>query len=169
MNGKIAVVLLSGSLSACVQAQPPAASVAAPPPAAAVPAPAPTRVAAAMPEAAPAGDRYVTIRSARCATLLGLPEDDRAAASLFYIGYQASRLGARSINANAIPATESEALNYCRTFPNRTVAEAFAKAISARPEITRRARSRGAAPLSETAKSFPGREVGTSRSTTGDL
>jgi hypothetical protein len=128
MNGKIAVVLLSGSLLACVQAQPPAASVAAPPPAA-VPAPAPTQVAAAMPEAAPAGDCYVTIRSARCATLLGLPEDDRAAASLFYIGYQASRLGARSIHVNAIPATESEALNYCRTFPNRTVAEAFAKAF----------------------------------------
>ena len=128
MNGKIAVVLLSGSPSAaCKHNRRPLAS----PRRRRLgsPAPAPTRVAAAMPEAAPAGDRYVTIRSARCATLLGLPEDDRAAASLFYIGYQASRLGARSINVNAIPATESEALNYCRTFPNRTVAEAFAKAI----------------------------------------
>lgn len=126
MKGKIAVVLLSGSLLACVQAQPPAATVAAAPP---PPAPPPAQVAAVMPEAAPAGNRYVTIRSARCATLLGLPEDDRAAASLFYIGYQASRLGARSINVNAIPATESEALNYCRTFPNRTVAQAFATAF----------------------------------------
>lgn len=126
MNGKIAVVLLSGSLLACVQAQPPAATVAAPPPALA---PAPTQVAAAVAAPVPAGNRYVTIRSARCSTLLGLPEDDRAAASLFYIGYQASRLGARSINVNAIPDTESEALNYCQTFPNRTVAEAFAKAF----------------------------------------
>ena len=126
MNGKIAVVLLSGSLLACVQAQPPAATVAAPPP---MPAPAPTQVAAAVAAPVPAGNRYVTIRSARCSTLLGLPEDDRAAASLFYIGYQASRLGARSINVNAIPDAESEAFNYCQTFPNRTVAEAFAKAF----------------------------------------
>ena len=126
MNGKIAVVLLSGSLLACVQAQPPSATVAAPPPA---PAPAPTQVAAAVAAPVPAGNRYVTIRSARCSTLLGLPEDDRAAASLFYIGYQASRLGARSINVNAIPDAESEAFNYCQTFPNRTVAEAFAKAF----------------------------------------
>jgi hypothetical protein len=126
MNGKIAVVLLSGSLLACVQAQRPAATVAAPPPA---PAPAPTQVAAAVAAPVPAGNRYVTIRSARCSTLLGLPEDDRAAASLFYIGYQASRLGARSINVNAIPDAESEAFNYCQTFPNRTVAEAFAKAF----------------------------------------
>jgi len=126
MNGKIAVVLLSGSLLACVQAQPPAATVAAPPPA---PAPSPTQVAAAVAAPVPAGNRYVTIRSARCSTLLGLPEDDRAAASLFYIGYQASRLGARSINVNAIPDAESEAFNYCQTFPNRTVAEAFAKAF----------------------------------------
>jgi len=126
MKGTIAGVVLSGSLLACVQAQPPAATVAAPPPAVA---PAPPQVAAAVPVAAPAGDRYVTVRSARCQTLLGLPEDDRAAASLFYIGYQASRLGARSINVNAIPAAESEALNYCQTFRNRTVAEAFAKAF----------------------------------------
>ena len=126
MNGKIAVVLLSGSLLACVQAQPPAATVAAPP---SPPAPAPTQVAAAVAAPVPAGNRYVTIRGARCSTLLGLPEDDRAAASLFYIGYQASRLGARSINVNAIPDTESEAFNYCQTFPNRTVAEAFAKAF----------------------------------------
>jgi hypothetical protein len=126
MNGKIAVVLLSGSLLACVQAQPPAATVAAPPPALG---PAPTQVAAAVAAPVPAGNRYVTIRSARCSTLLGLPEDDRAAASLFYVGYQASRLGARSINVNAIPDAESEAFNYCQTFPNRTVAEAFAKAF----------------------------------------
>jgi hypothetical protein len=124
MKGTIAVVVLSGSLLACVQAQPPAATVAAPPPAVAPPPP-----QAAVPVAAPAGNRYVTIRSARCQTLLGLPEDDRAAASLFYIGYQAARLRARSINVNAIPDAESEALNYCQTFPNRTVAEAFAKAF----------------------------------------
>src|SRR5262249_62385514 len=128
MNGKTPFVLLRGWLFACWKAQPPAATVAAPPPAEA-PAPVPTQVAAAVPAAAPAGDRYVTIRSARCQTLLGLPEDDRAAASMFYIGYQASRLGARSINVAAIPETENEALNYCQTFPNRTVAEAFAKAF----------------------------------------
>jgi hypothetical protein len=30
---------------------------------------------------------------------------------------------------SAVPDTESEALNYCQTFPNRTVAEAFSKAF----------------------------------------
>ena len=123
MNGKIGVVLLSGLLFACVQQPPPntAASAAPPPVPAAAPAPAPIA-------AAPPASRFVSIRGARCARLLELPEDDRAAASLFYIGYQASRLNARTINVGRIPDAEVEALSYCEASPNQSVANAFRRA-----------------------------------------
>ena len=123
MNGKIGVVLLSGLLFACVQQPPPntAASAAPPPVPAAAPAPAPIA-------AAPPASRFVSIRGARCSRLLELPEDDRAAASLFYIGYQASRLGARTINVGAIPDAEAQALSYCEASPNLSVASAFRRA-----------------------------------------
>ena len=121
MNGKIGVVLLSGLLFACVQ-QPPPNTVAAAPPPPPVAAPAPA------PMAAPPASRFVSIRGARCSRLLELPEDDRAAASLFYIGYQASRLNARTINVGRIPDAEAQALSYCEASPNQSVANAFRRA-----------------------------------------
>jgi HdeA/HdeB family len=122
MNGKIGVVLLSGLLFACAQSPPPdTAAAPPPPPPAAAPAPAPVA-------AAPPANRRVSIRAVRCARLLELPEDDRAAASLFYIGYQASRLGARTINVGRIPDAEARALSYCEASPNRSVADAFRQA-----------------------------------------
>ena len=122
MNGKIGVVLLSGLLFACVQQPPPNTTAAAPPPPpVAAPAPAPIT-------AAPPANRRVSIRAVRCARLLELPEDDRAAASLFYIGYQASSLRARTINVGAIPTAEAEALSYCEASPNLSVASAFRRA-----------------------------------------
>ena len=121
MNGKIGVVLLSGLLFACVQQPPPNTAAAPPPPPVAAPAPAPIA-------AAPPASRFVSIRGARCARLLELPEDDRAAASLFYIGYQASRLNARTINVGRIPDAEAEALSLCDASPNQTVANAFRRA-----------------------------------------
>ena len=122
MNGKIGVVLLSGLLFACVQQPPPnTAAAAPPPPPAAAPAPAPIA-------AAPPASRFVSIRGARCSRLLELPEDDRAAASLFYIGYQASRLNARTINVGRIPDAEAQALGYCEASPNQSVANAFRRA-----------------------------------------
>jgi hypothetical protein len=121
MNGKTAVVLLSGLLFACVPAQPPqVAATPAPPP---TPAAAPTPVAASLP-----ADRDVVIRRATCDALLGLSPEDRAAASMFYIGYQASRLRARTINVGAIPEMESLALSYCAERPDRPAAQAFAEA-----------------------------------------
>jgi hypothetical protein len=121
MNGKIGVVLLSGLLFACVQQPPPNTAAAPPPPPVAAPAPAPVAEA-------PPANRFVSIRGARCSRLLELPEDDRAAASLFYIGYQASRLGARTINVGRIPDAEAQALSYCEVSPNQSVANAFRRA-----------------------------------------
>jgi len=128
MNGKIAVVLLSGLLFACVQAPPPEA-VAPPPPA---PAPAPPPAAAAPPPGPLAEaireERIVDIRGAGCEAFLGLDQDDRIMAAMFYIGYHASRFGSRTINVGRIPNIARTALSYCQDNPNRTVAEAFARA-----------------------------------------
>src|SRR3974377_2443694 len=124
MNGKTAFVLLlgvlSGSLCACVQ---PAEAVApaAPPPPVAAPAPAPVA------EPTPV-DRWVRIRGATCERLLELSPDDRAAASLFYTGYQAARFGSRAINVAAIPNAEPWAERYCEEHPGRPAVEAFRQA-----------------------------------------
>src|SRR5208282_3327733 len=63
-----------------------------------------------------------------CEDLLSLSPDDRAAASMFYIGYQASRLRATTINVGVIPSIEDQALIYCQENPDEPVAQAFAQA-----------------------------------------
>lgn len=145
MRGKNAALLLSGMLAACTQASPPEVTTApAPsPPRVAAAAPAPSRPAALAPASAPdtAGaqaarpasspqpDHIVNIRGAGCQDLLRLSPDDRAAASMFYIGYQASRLRARTINVGRIPSIEAQAVTYCQENPRRTVADVFAEAF----------------------------------------
>src|ERR1700745_606068 len=88
----------------------PACSLRTPPPR---PAPTPPPVAAPAPAPAPApvaeptpSNRSVSIQGATCERLLELSPDDRAAASLFYIGYQAARFRSRTINVGAIPDAE---------------------------------------------------------------
>ena len=46
-----------------------------------------------------------------------LAADDRAAAAMFYIGYQASHFPARTINVALIPSIEAQALTYCEENP----------------------------------------------------
>jgi len=57
-----------------------------------------------------------------------LSPEDRAAASMFYIGYQASHFRARTINVGVIPSIEAQAVTYCQENPNWSVAQAFAQA-----------------------------------------
>jgi hypothetical protein len=127
MNGKTAFVLLSGvlsgSLCACVQPPDTAAPAAPPPPPAAVPAPPPAPVAEPTPS-----NRWVSIQGALCERLLELSPDDRAAAALFYTGYQAARFRSRAINVGAIPDAEEWAYNYCVEHPGRPAVEAFRQA-----------------------------------------
>jgi hypothetical protein len=127
MNGKTAFVLLSGvlsgSLCACVQPPDAAAPAAPTPPPVAAPAPAPAPVAEPTP-----GNRWVSIQEATCERLLELSPDDRAAASLFYIGYQAARFRSRAINVAAIPNAEEWADSYCAEHPGRPAVEAFRQA-----------------------------------------
>jgi len=131
MNRKTAVLLLSGLLAACAQTQSPEATAQSEPePAAApAPAPAPATVPAPAAESAPV-DHIVNIRRASCQDLLKLSPEDRDAASMFYIGYQASRSRASTINVGLIPSIEAQALTYCAENPNRAVAQAFAEAYS---------------------------------------
>jgi hypothetical protein len=130
MNGKIAAVLLSGLLFACVQAPPPEAVAPSPPAPPSAPTPPPTAAAPAPGPLAEAirEERIIDIRAAGCDGLLGLDHDDRIAAAMFYIGYQASRFGSRTINAGRIPNIGRLALSYCVAHPDRPVAEAFAQA-----------------------------------------
>lgn len=124
MNEKITLALLSGLLFACVQM--PAQAAAAPEPVPATP-----PVSAAPPAAAPASaDRFATIRRVPCSKLLELSNEDRATASMFYLGYEASRAGASAIDVGALPQLESLALSYCAARPDRPAIEAFAQAYA---------------------------------------
>jgi len=135
MNAKSAALLLSAMLIGCAQAPPPnptAPPAPSPPPAsaaapAATPAPAAATASAPAAKSAPA-DRIVNIQGSRCGDLLKLSPQDRDAASMFYIGYQASRIRARTINVGLIPSIEDQALVYCTENPNEPVAQAFAEA-----------------------------------------
>src|SRR5262252_1354085 len=93
MNRKTAALLLSGLLVACAQTQSPEAT------AQSEPAPAPAAESTATPTSGPAAesapvDHIVNIRRASCQDLLKLSPEDRDAASMFYIGYQASHFRA---------------------------------------------------------------------------
>ena len=123
MRGKIAATLLSSTLFACVQAQAPEVGAPATPPP-------PPAAAAAVSAAVPPGDRLIVIRRATCDTFLGLTPEDRAAASLFYMGYSASRFRLTTVNANNIPDLQTRAINNCSAQRERTVAWAFALAYS---------------------------------------
>jgi hypothetical protein len=60
-----------------------------------------------------------------CSRLLELSDEDRAAASMFYHGYQASRSGKREINVGGLGHVQALALSYCTAYPDRPVVEAF--------------------------------------------
>jgi len=138
MNGKTAALLLSGLLAGCAQTQPPAATAppAPAPPAASAAAPTTTTPApAAAPAPAQAArtgrvSHVVTIQSATCQGLMRLSEEDRAAAAMFYIGYQASRSRARTIDVSLISSIEAQAFVYCQENPSEPLVRAFARAYS---------------------------------------
>ena len=116
MHGKIAVVLLTGLLCGCMQPPPPGAVQ----PAASPPPPPPPAAAAPVP-----AERWVRIRAVPCSRLTELSDEDRAAASMFYLGYQASRAGARQINVGGLGHVQAQVLSYCVAYPDRPVVDAY--------------------------------------------
>jgi hypothetical protein len=121
MNKKAAVVLLSGVLFACAPAPPPA------PPAPPAAPPAPPAAPAAD---APQEHHIVMIRMVNCEALLMLSEEDRASASMFYLGYTASRRGQRKIDIANVSGLEAAALGYCAAHPAQPAAVAFMRAFA---------------------------------------
>ena len=119
MNKKAAVVLLSGVLFACAPMTPPAPPV----PPAAPPAATPTADAAQE-------HHIVMIRTVNCEALLKLSEEDRASASMFYLGYTASRRGQGKIDIAEVSGLEAAALGYCAALPGQPAAVAFMKAFA---------------------------------------
>jgi hypothetical protein len=126
MISKVALIALPVLLlAACAQpsAPPPAAAPAPmPPPAAAPPPPAPE----------PASTSPIPIRTLSCAELLGASDDDRAAASMFFIGYQASVSGVRNLSIAEIQGIEGKALSICAKQPAMPAVRAFHMAVVTR-------------------------------------
>jgi hypothetical protein len=112
-------------LAACAQPSPPppAAPPAPPPPAAAPPPPAPEPAASTAP---------IPIRTLGCAELLGASDDDRAAASMFFIGYQAAASGVRNLSIAQIQAIEGKALSICAAHQAMPAVRAFHTAVLTR-------------------------------------
>jgi hypothetical protein len=108
-------------LAACV---PPPVPPPAPPPA---PAPAPPP---APPPEPVASTSPIAIRSLSCADLLGAEDDDRAAASMFFIGYQAALAHVRGLSISQIEAIEEKALSICAAHPATPAVRAFAQAVA---------------------------------------
>lgn len=125
MNVEAAVVLLSVLLVACAQAQPPQPAAPPLPPSHPAAAPAPAKATAPAPVS-----HIVSIRESTCRDLLRLLPADRDDASMFYIGYQAARLRAATIDVSAIPSIEAQALTNCAENPGWPVVDAFAEAYS---------------------------------------
>jgi len=123
MNAKVSVVMLCGMLFACA---PPPPAPAPPPPPPAPPAPAP----AASGDDVMSRHHVVTIRAVNCQALLTLPEDDRASASMFYIGYTANRRRQARIDVAEVAGLEAAALGYCAEYPNWPAATAFNRAFA---------------------------------------
>jgi hypothetical protein len=56
---------------------------------------------------------------------LELSDEDRAAATMFYHGYQTSRSGAREVNVGGLGNVGALILRYCTAYPDRPVVQAF--------------------------------------------
>ncbi|MGA8399624.1 MAG: HdeA/HdeB family chaperone, partial [Stellaceae bacterium] len=83
------------------------------------------------PEAA-ASTAPIPIRTLSCAELLGASDDDRAAASMFFIGYQAARNNVHNLSIEQIQAIEGKALSICAAHQTMPAARAFQTAVVTR-------------------------------------
>ena len=72
------------------------------------------------------------IRSLNCAELIGASDDDRAAASLFFIGYRAALARVRKLSIAEMQAIEENALSICAADWAMPAARAFGIAVATR-------------------------------------
>jgi hypothetical protein len=123
MISKLAIIALPVLLlAACA---PPPAPAPAPAPAAPPPPPPPP------PEPA-VSTAPIPIRTLSCAEMIGASDDDRAAASMFFIGYRAALARVRNLSIAEIQAIEQKALTICAAYPDMPAARAFGTAVLTR-------------------------------------
>jgi hypothetical protein len=120
MLSKLTLLALPVALLAACQPVPPPSPALPPAPPAAAPAPEP--VASTSP---------IAIRTLSCSDLLGAEDDDRAAASMFFIGYRAALAHVHNLSIALIEAIEKTALTNCAAHPTMTAVQAFAQAVTA--------------------------------------
>jgi hypothetical protein len=116
------IMLLIG---ACAPVPPPAPAPAPPPPMLAAPPPPPPAPAAST---AP-----IPIRTLSCGEMVGAEDDDRAAAGMFFIGYQAAASGVHNLTISQIQEIEDAALKTCAAHPQMAAVRAFHQAMLTRP------------------------------------
>ena len=106
----------------------------APPPAPApTPAPAPAPAAPPPPPPEPAvSTAPIPIRTLSCAEMIGASDEDRAAASMFFIGYRAALAHVHNLSIAEIQAIEQKALTICAAHPKMPAAAAYGKAVLTR-------------------------------------
>jgi hypothetical protein len=130
MNPRITVIGLAGVLLAACAAPAAEQPAAGPPPAVAAAPPAPP--AAPPPPVAsppPQGRRSVVVARVRCESLLSAAPDDRAAASMFYLGYEAAAAHVGVVDINKVEAIERRALHYCLQHPHAFATVAYRLAL----------------------------------------
>jgi len=102
------------------------------------PAPAPAPVPAAPPAPPPpppepaVSTAPIPIRTLSCAEMIGASDEDRAAASMFFIGYRAALAQVRNLSIPQIQAIEHKALTICAAHPNLPAARAYGMAVLTR-------------------------------------
>jgi hypothetical protein len=114
----ISILVLAGCETDAPQRTQAAAAVP-PPPAAEAPRPTPGQV--------------WDVTKFRCDQLIGLADDDRAAAAMFYYGYLAASARIVMIDASHIEPNIARVMDQCVKTPNATVPQAFRQALAAQP------------------------------------
>jgi hypothetical protein len=64
--------------------------------------------------------------------MIGASDEDRAAASMFFIGYRAALAQVRNLSIPQIQAIEQKALTICAAHPNLPAVRAFGTAVLTR-------------------------------------
>ena len=64
--------------------------------------------------------------------MLGASDDDRAAASMFFVGYQAASTGVHNLSISQIQAIEEAALQICAAKPQMSAVRAYHEAMAKR-------------------------------------
>jgi hypothetical protein len=70
------------------------------------------------------------VRTFRCDQLMGLDDDDRAAAAMFYYGYLAAGANMTVIDTSRIEGNIRRVMDQCARTPNSTVPDAFRQALA---------------------------------------